>query len=206
VIGMENPFLDLIKERRSIRNYQSKIVEEDTIKKIIQSGRYAPSAENRQPWKFIIVTNKDLIKELSIEVKRQINIILKKRFIKKFSFKELKDDRVIQFLSFLVKSKGDTIFFDAPVIVFIISRDEIFNDESCACCAQNMMLAAHSLGLGSCWIGFAHLLQYNKDYLIKLGVPDEYHISSTIIFGYPEGKTGDASFRKVTSDIIKWIK
>ena len=99
----------------------------------------------------------------------------------------------------------DIIFFNAPALILILTQDKIFFDESCACCAQNMMLAAHSLGIGSCWIGFASALGLNKKLMEEIGIPKDHHISAAIVFGYPKEEIKRPSIRKIQSDIIKWI-
>ena len=203
---MINPAIQSIKERRSVRNFEEKDIDKDLLQEIIQAGKFAPSAQNKQPWKFIVITNKDFIQELSLQVKEELKNVLKKRFIKKFSIKELKDEDTLKHIYAFAFSEKDIIFFDAPALVFITTEDRLFFDESCACCAENMMLAAHSLGIGSCWIGFASVLGLKKEMMRKIGVPDKHHISAAIVFGYPKEKPGRASIRKVGSDIINWIE
>jgi nitroreductase len=203
---MDNSIIKAIRERRSVRNFEKKTVDKKLLEKIIQAGKYAPSAKNKQPWRFIVITNKEFIRELSREVKGELKKLLKWRFIKKISIKELKDREMLKFLFVISISKKDIIFFDAPALVLVLTKDNLFYDESCACCAENMMLAAHSLGLGSCWIGFASILGLKKKIMKKIGVPDKHHISAALIFGYPKGKTGRAPMRKIGSDVIKWIE
>lgn len=203
---MTNEFIKLIKERRSIRSYTDEKVDKELISEIIQAGRYAPSADNDQPWKFIVITKKEFIKYIASEIKSQLLSILKKKSILKYKFKELKDEKVVQLLGGAALAKIDIIFFNAPVLVFIITKDHLFYNESCSCCAQNMMLAAHSLDLGSCWIGFASVLGMRKEILKKIGVPDNYHIAAALIFGHPKEKSKKPSIRKVESDIINWIE
>lgn len=203
---MTNPTIKSIKERRSVRNFENKDIEKEILKEIIQAGKFAPSALNRQPWKFILITNKDFIQDLSQNVKKELKKILKKRFIKKFSIRELKDKDILKHIYLFAFSKEDVIFFNAPALIIITTENKLFYDQSCACCAENIMLAAHSLGLGSCWIGFASILGFKKDIIKKIGVPDNYHISAAIALGYPKTKQERASIRKVGSDIIKWIE
>ena len=203
---MTNPVIQSIKERRSIRNFEQKEIDKEILRGIIQTGKYAPSPMNRQPWKFIVITNRDFIQDLSLQVKEELKNLLRKRFIKKFSIKDLKDKELVRLIYAFSFSDKDIIFFDAPALVFIVTKENLFFDESCACCAENMMLAAHSLGIGSCWIGFASVLGLKKKILHKIGVPDKHHISAAIVFGYPKEKPGRASIRKIGSDIIKWIE
>ena len=202
----QNEVIKNIMERRSIRNYKDETVDKEILKQIIQAGRYAPSAKNRQPWKFIVITKKDLIQELSSQIKTELKKLLKKRIIKKLFHKELRERETLDFLAVTAFSKEDVIFYNAPALVLILTEDKLFYDESCACCAENMMLAAHSLGVGSCWIGFASALGLNKQTMEKIGVPEKHHISAAIVFGYPKKKTKNPPMRKVYSDIIKWIE
>ena len=69
-----------------------------------------------------------------------------------------------------------------------------------------MMLAANSIGIGSCWIGFASVLGLNKKIMKNIEIPDKHHISSAIIFGHPKKKSNIVSMRKIGSDIINWIE
>ena len=192
---MQNTIIKNIKERRSIRNFEEKKIDKEELKEIIQAGKYAPSATNDQPWKFIVITKKEMIQDLSNQIREELKKLLKWRFIKKIKIKQLRNIDIL-----------NMIFFNAPALVLILTQDKLFYDESCACCAQNMMLAANSIGIGSCWIGFASVLGLNKKILENIGIPDNHHISAAIIFGYPKEKKIRTSIRKIGSDIIKWIE
>ena len=201
---MENEVMKCIRERRSIRKYDGRAVPGDIMEKIIMAGKYAPSAENRQPWKFVVVTNRDVISRLSERAKEQISMMLKQVRKWKKRYKELEDRQTLMFLHAVASSERDVIFHDAPAVVFVLTRDGAFNDESCACAAQNMMLAAHSFGIGSCWIGFAKFLEWNPETIREIGLPDGHHIAACIVFGYPKSAP-KAAPRKPASDVIKWI-
>ena len=203
---MQNTIIKNIKERRSIRNFEEKKIDKEELKEIIQAGKYAPSATNDQPWKFIVITKKEMIQDLSNQIREELKKLLKWRFIKKIKIKQLRNIDILKFIFVVAFSKTDMIFFNAPALVLILTQDKLFYDESCACCAQNMMLAANSIGIGSCWIGFASVLGLNKKILENIGIPDNYHISAAIIFGYPREKKIRVSIRKIGSDIIKWIE
>jgi len=203
---MNNQIITNIKQRRSIRNFENQNIDKKILKEIIQAGKYAPSAKNDQPWKFIVITKKEMIENLSNQIKEELKNLLKWRFIKKFKIKELKNIDILKMIFGISISKIDLIFFDAPALILILTEDKLFYNESCACCAQNMMLAANSMGIGSCWIGFASVLGLNKKNLKNIGIPDNHHISAALIFGYPTEKTIRAPMRKIGSDIIKWIE
>jgi len=202
---MNEEFLDHIKQRRSVRSYRNEPVDKEKIERIVQVGSYAPSAKNTQPWKFIVITNKAFINELSNDVKNEIRKLLKWRFINRIIHPELRNHETLRFLYGVSLVKEDSIFFKAPVVVFIVTEDKRFYNESCACCAENMMLAAHTMGLGSCWIGLAHFIDLNKRLIEKIGVPPDHHIASVLIFGYPLEPIAKPSIRKPCSGIIRWM-
>lgn len=202
---MTNDFIQEIKKRRSVRNYKQIPVKKEIIEEIIQAGKYAPSAKDKQPWRFIVLSNREMIRDISNVIKQEIQKIVKKRFFLQLKYPHLRDKNTVRFLAATAFSKKNNLFFNAPVLIFIVTQDKEFYDESCACCAQNMMLAAHSLNIGSCWIGFAHFLQLNKEWLEKIGVPQDYHISAALVFGHPDGGPPRASLRKPLADVINWI-
>ncbi|MFO8132346.1 MAG: nitroreductase [Thermoplasmatota archaeon] len=197
--------LEAIRTRRSIRRYTDEPVSREQIEEVIQAGRFAPSAENRQPWRFIVVTDREVIAWLSGKIREAIRRLLRYRGIARLWMKELRDTRVLKLLYGVAYAEQDLIFFDAPVVVFIVTRDVRFNDESCACCAQNMMLAAHAMGLGSCWIGFASALGLKKAVLRDIGMPDGHHIAATLTIGHPRGSP-QPQMRKPMADVINWIE
>jgi nitroreductase len=202
---MNNDIFEVIKKRRSIRKYTDKKLDKETINKIIQAGKYAPSADDKQPWRFIVINDKKRINKLSNIVQFEIKKILKKRFLLKLFYKDLRNKENLILLYRICMAPEGFIFHYAPTVIFIITKKERFNDESCACCAQNMMLASYSMGLGSCWIGFAYFLNLNKKTKKEIGVPDGYHISSALIFGYPDEKIEKPPIRKPMANIVKWF-
>ncbi len=196
--------LEAIRTRRSIRRYTDEPVSREQIEEVIQAGRFAPSAENRQPWRFIVVTDRAVISRLSDQIKATIRRLLRFRFVLQLWRKELRDRDVLKLLYGVSHAEQDTIFFDAPALIFVVATDELFNDESCACCAQNMMLAAHALDLGSCWIGFASVLGLRGQALEEIGVPDGYYIAATLVVGHPKGSP-QPQMRNPMADVINWI-
>jgi len=201
---MENQVIKCIKERRSIRSFLDKDIPREAIEEIVDAARYAPSPENRQPWKFIVITNRNKIEELSKEIKKQIEKVLKNRWRWSRKYPELKEPDLLLFLKAVASSSRDIIFYNAPAIVFILTKMQAFNLEACACAAENMMLAAWSIGIGSCWIGFAKFLELNKNAMKEIGIPDDYNIAACIAFGYP-ARIPKAAVRKPTAGIVNWI-
>ena len=174
--------LQTIYERRSVRKYKNKFVDKSTIEKILDAGRMAPSAINEQPWKFYVVTNKETIHSFSKEISK----ITAKEFLKADPGRIIKN--IIHLLNFsmgfqYLKTK-DHVFYEAPVVIFITGpRDNEWVDLDIGMCAQNMMLAAKSMGLDTCPIGFGKLLEHTKLYpQLKTSAREEIKLS--IIVGY----------------------
>lgn len=144
--------LEIIKSRRSIRNYKKEKIKDEDILKILEAGRWAPSASNNQPWRFIVVKDQELIKKIGDACK------------------------ILTINSFVETS---------PLVVIIYSeKKHKWVDLDCGMCAQNMMLEAHSLGIGSCFIG-----GYRENKIKKIvNLSDEFNVIGLITFGYIESR------------------
>jgi nitroreductase len=141
--------IDLILSRRSIRRYEAKKIPDEDLRSILEAGRQAPSAANRQPVKFVIVTESEIKKELSNG--------LFNRFIK-----------------------------DAPIVVVacanvkaVLTGKWAVVDASIA--MQNMVIAAWTLGIGSCWIG-----DFKEESVkTRLKISDKWKVVALLTLGYP---------------------
>jgi nitroreductase len=171
----ENPVIANIKTRRSVREYLDTPLSEESIKKIIDAGRYAPTGLNLQPWSFVVVQNKEMLKKLSDYSKP---ILIK-------NLEGRNDAGAVNFLK-RVQDKNFNLFYNAPVLIFVIGiKNNALTDYDCSMCAENMMLAAHSFGIGSCWIGGAAVIQQSEELMAELKIPQNYKIIAPLIFGYP---------------------
>lgn len=196
-----NAVIENIRQRRSIRKYKNKRVPKRLIKDIIEAGRYAPSAHNSQPWRFIVIEDKKKIKELSEYVKKWF-----KRRVSLGFFVGLFNKGIKEELEAAKKRlvKEDLFFYNAPLLIIICAKPRRFTKEDCACAAQNMMLVARSLGIGSCWIGFADIaINKNRKLMRSLGVPEGYKIMGHLIFGYPIKFPEKAMERKKEANVIR---
>ncbi|MFA7562038.1 MAG: nitroreductase [Methanoculleus sp.] len=165
----------VIRERRSVRNYIDRDVPDDVLGAIIAAGIQAPTALGLQPWQFVIVKDRDLMQRIS-------------DYCKPILIESIEEERKAGTEEFLtaLKTPGFNIFYNAPVLILVLGdRKAVSSFLDCALCAENMMLAAWALGIGSCWIGSAALIQQNPDLLAALRVPDDHQIVAPLIFGYP---------------------
>lgn len=169
----------VIRERRSVRNYTDRDVPDAALRAIIAAGIQAPpTALGLQPWRFVIVKDRALMQRVSDYCKP---ILIERIGAEGGTGME-------EFLAALKNPPGFNIFYNAPPVLVLVlgAQNAISSFLDCALCAENMMLAAWALGIGSCWIGSAALVQENPpDLLTALKVPDDHQIVAPLVFGYP---------------------
>lgn len=170
-----NPILEAIKSRRATRNFEDKPVPEAAIQTMLEAATYAPSAINIQPWKFTIITNKAEMRRLSDLAKPAI-------------IGALPDvgEEVLRIKRQLSDPKHN-IFYNAPLLIFVSGVKSPYSVYDCSMAALNMMLAAFSMGVGSCWIGSSVPSANDPKVKLSLGVPDDHDVHAAIVFGYPKG-------------------
>lgn len=180
--------LGAMKKRRSIRSYEDRAVPEEAIAQILEAGRWAPSALNHQPLRYIIVTDRDLIEDLSRRTVACAARVARWLPLLRLFVGALRDKELAAKLRERGASKsGDPIFYRAPLLILALAdRSEYQAPTDLGCAAQNMMLEASSVGLGSCFIGFASLLNSDRRSLRLLEVPVGFRILAGIVFGYPK--------------------
>ena len=188
-----NTVLDAIKSRRAVRSYEDKPVPESTIQTMLEAATYAPSAINIQPWKFTIVTSKEEMKRFSDKAKPALIRTLP----------DVGDEGLVG----LKKRLSDpeyNIFYNAPLLIFVSGVKSPYAVYDCSMAAQNMMLAAYTLGIGSCWIGTAAHTANDPKAKEKLGVPEDHEVHAAVIFGYPKGGFPKAPLKR-SAEILKRI-
>ncbi len=174
-IRMElNPVLSTIMARRSIRKYFDRPVEHDKLELVVRAGINAPSGMNRQPWIVRVVEDGKLIADVT-EVYKQENA-----------------DQVARDPNFkdrLRLSEAKNMFRGAPNIICICTPSS-GGELDAGLLAENMMLAAQSLGLGTCPLGgpvrFLQTSPKAKFFLDRLDIPADYRLTLILAIGYPD--------------------
>ena len=165
-----NETLHTIYERRSVRKFKNNPINKLQIEQVITAGRMAPSAMNKQPWKFYVLTNKEKIKLYSSLISN---------VVKNLHHLTLKTS---------IDKDSDPIFHGAPVVIFISApKDNEWSSLDIGMCSQNMMLAARSLGFDSCPIGLAKAIDKTTIYG-ELKIPGSEEIKLALALGYADEK------------------
>ena len=186
-----NPTIQTILTRRSIRNYKSEQIPRDILQQIINAGLYAPSAMGRQPWHLVVVRGYENIVEVNEQVKAATARMPENPY---------RD---------YVAANSYTINYGAPTFMIVAGDCELSPRNAgfdCALLLGNMFLAAHSLGVGSCWINQLNVLNDElgfRDYMTKTGIPLQNRIFGCACFGYANGPARDAAPRKENN--VVWI-
>ena len=172
-----NPVLSSIMARRSIRKYLDKPVEHEKLEVIVKCGINAPSGANRQPWIVRVVEDQRLITDVT-EVYKQANA------------EQLKRDKDFK-----------NMFRNAPNLICVCTPANGGGELDAGLLGENIMLAAQSMGLGTCCLGgpvrFLLSNEKCKFFLDRLDIPADYKLNYIIAIGYPdeqpEAKPRDAS-------------
>lgn len=174
---MGNEILKCLKARRSIRGFKDTPVPEDLVRAITEAGTYAPSGHGRQSAQIVAVSNPETLAEL-----RRMNAAV-------------------------MGIDGDP-YYNAPLIllVFADSNAATWVEDGC-CVACNMMIAADSVGLGSCWINRERQMfdsPHGKELMQKWGVADSMKGVSALAVGYPAVPAPEPKPRK--ADYCIYVK
>ncbi len=166
---------DAIIGRRAVREYLSEAVDEPTIRRLIDAAIQAPSAVNQQPWVFTVVRDQPLLDRISEKSKA---LAAAPGHARSEPHLATLDDPDFH------------IFYHAPALI-LISSDEggPWAVQDCSLAAENLMLAAHAMSLGSCWIGFAQRYLDTEEGKALLGLPKGAVPVAPIIVGHPKRAT-----------------
>ena len=166
--------LQAIRERRAVRDYRAEPVSAGMIYHLITSASWAPSAMNEQPCHFTVVTDSALLDEISIRAKAWL--------LKSVSAMP----RPAHFRD-LLRDENFHLLYHAPVLIIISAPERIpWAVEDCAVAAQNLMLAATDLGLGSCWIGFTQGWLNSPEARDLLDLSGQNLCVAPIVVGHPK--------------------
>jgi nitroreductase len=186
--------LNAIYGRRSVRDYTATPVERHVIDDLLRAAVQAPSAVNHQPWAFAVIQDRGVLDIISVQAKRAMLDILGDK-------PNLTEQR---FARDLLRDPTFDIFYNASTLILICSKPGgPSHIEDCCLAAQNLMLAAHAAGLGTCPIGFALPWLNTEQAKRELGIPADYAVVLPLTIGYPAARP-DITPRQDPA-VVSWI-
>ncbi len=161
--------MEALRTRRAIREFTAEPVGDDLIKELIAAAILAPSASNLQPWGFAVVLGEERLHALGVEAKSH-------------AAAHLATDSPLR--AHAVDPTFEIFHGAAALIVICAVNDETQSAEDCCLAGENLMLAAHAKGLGTCWIGLSRPWLNDAAAKTELGIPAGWHPVAPIILGH----------------------
>jgi nitroreductase len=191
--------LQAIYGRRAVRAYTAERPDDGIIRTVLDAAVQAPTAMHAEPWGFVVVQDKALLKRLSDRAKAILLDDMK-------SGRELTTDPAVK--ARLQRTLGDpsfNIFYDAGTLI-VTCRKHLgpYTEADCWLAAENLMLAACARGLGTCCIGFAIAVLNEPDIKEELKIPDDITAVVPIILGFPRGTVEPVS--RKPPQVLSWIR
>lgn len=165
-----NQTLEVIKSRRSIRAYGEEQISEHALQEIIEAGLFAPNGNNKQSWHFTVIQDKKVLRELNYETK---GVLARSEnpFLRRVGNNEELD-----------------IFNGAPTVIVVSGEEEDENSIiNCSMASENMLLAAQSLHIASCYIISPRYLFEGDErayFEEKIGIPEGYKVYNAVLLGF----------------------
>jgi len=204
--------LDVITTRKSIRKYKHAPIPDEMIDKILEAARWAPTGENHQPWRLIVVRDLETIKKIGQMAKVGSGIFTTTEYCmgRMRQFEGIKDQKERERVEkFMYTGEVSAFLGKAPLLIVVTgSCDALDTPYDLSACAENMLLEAHSLGLGACWVhgpvapirGEMKMKELLK---VPLGIA-EYKLLAVISFGWPESPRKHPRPKKKLEEIVFW--
>jgi nitroreductase/NAD-dependent dihydropyrimidine dehydrogenase PreA subunit len=183
--------------RRSVRNFEDRPVPDHLIRRVLEAGRFAPSAGNCQPWQFIVITDKSLIQQMDEMVWNMF----------KGMYENYRNDAMVEHI--LPMAEANPNIFDprlalggmgsiaqkdlpaslnAPCVILLACDKRAISGQhlNIGICGQNMNLVANSLGIKACWVGF--LVPGIPAIADKINLLPNFEVITTLVLGWPAFK------------------
>jgi nitroreductase len=181
---------DAIHQRRAVRDFRPDVVTEPILRRLIEAGSWAPSAMNGQQWRSVVVTDAAVLARISENAKR---------WTREHDAPALSNEHMRATLN----DPNYHLLHSAPALIVVAMPAHVrWDREGCALVAENMMLAATALGLGTCWIGMAEGWLNTLPGRAAIGLPEGFETVAVIAVGYPAAKPPAATRRPPS---VIWI-
>lgn len=169
--------MDAIYKRRSVRSYLPHKIDRHTIQALLAAAVQAPTGLDLESWAFVVVQDRDLLKKLSDQAKECYSQEVRRVRLDQ-------SGRTFEH----IENPDFNIFYNAGTLILLCARtDDHLGDASCWLAAENLMLTACAMGLGTCVIGSSVAGLNSPEARADLGVPDSYAVIVPILLGVPTG-------------------
>lgn len=204
--------LDVITSRRSIRKYRPDPVPEEMIHKILEAARWAPTGENHQPWRLIVIRDPETKRKIGHLARMGSGSLATAEYCmgRMRQFEAIRDPREREKVErFMYTGEVSAFLGHAPLLIVVAgSCDALDTPYDLSACAENMILEAHSLGLGACWV-HAPLGSPRSEMKVKelLAIPSgitEYKALMVLSFGWPDGPRRHPRPKKPLEAFVYW--
>jgi len=166
--------IECINTRRSGRTYTDEAISKDTLNELITLGTKAATGSNEQPWGFLTIQEEAQINQLSDDIKDYLN-------------KNMESNPAFEkYRSWMTNPKFHVFNKAKTLLVIYGNTKSAWYVYDCSLAAGNIMLAAESMNIGTCWIGFAQTWFNTKNFKKEHNVPVEYELVSTLSMGYKD--------------------
>ena len=160
-----NQVIEIIKKRHSVRKYLDKSISKEILKEMVDAGRLAPTARNEQPWEFVVVTERELLKNVGEATDHG-------KFIR-----------------------------DAAACIVVCCQETKYFLEDGSAATENIILAAESLSVNSCWVA-GHKKAYCEEIKKILGIPDNLIIISLVSLGYADTSEKSIKHKRGLDEVL----
>lgn len=201
---MQNEVLDAIRKRRSIRRFTDKPVDTPIIETLLEAGRLAPTAMGKQACHYLVITDPGTIAHLSKLCVDLVTFVMKNAWWTQLF---LPIARNKEFRQKVLSRRGgleDPVYYGAPCIIALSApKSSEHGLADCMVAAENIMLAARSLGLGTVLVGYGAAFARRKEGRELVKMPKEMGVHGVVCVGYPEAEPDGVPERK--ENLLGWI-
>jgi nitroreductase len=186
-------FFDVIRSRRTVRSFTGEPVSAKDLQELIDLAVLAPTGMNAQPWAFTVVTNRETLARLDAMVLEMLRTSERTRAFREGGLADLINDPTY------------SVFYGAPALVVISGDTQApIAAIDCQLAAENLFLAAHAKGLGTCYMGFLLMLGTDDRARELLRIPENYAMMAAAVVGHPEKRPDGPPQRSAPR--IEWVR
>jgi nitroreductase len=217
--GDWTPVEKTIFSRRSTRAFKKKPLPDFMFRRILEAGRFAPSAGNAQPWRFAVVKSPEILSEMEADAIKITKLMMFFLDYTRSGFRNIFLKPLIKLIIRLMHNELHPVPFElmkaiaagrAPVFHHAPTLILLFEDcrgvssppMDIGICGQNMVLAAHSMGAAACWIGLIKLLMFDPKWKKFFNVKYPYRLNVCIAVGWPKVDSDGQVEREV--QLVEW--